>query len=513
MHKWGSTYRVRSFEQNGIRAGFEQLPRWQNGHILAGIYKKSDGIQCVIDENSDLIDGQNIFNDGWIPPFVIDNQCGHVVKSTFQLGAFPWAVLGFSINFELAVLDLNDLLLMYYYEPPVTWINGIPYPPDSDPQDRFTKAAFDQFLKGRYSNTYYDFAKVEDVSGYSTIALENNYRGGLPHENLGTSFATQNGHNGFYNCSIVGKKDTHPVLDRNIRVACMDWSYDKKNLFLGMTENSGYSSEIGQPSEGFKDGYGRFVAFELYKPSEDPRSADLTIPDDYVDINIAVFANDYVKLSGMSEIALRNGPKQILNQFPTDKVIHTHINQKQLVVYYLHENRIYLATYSLPYDYKNSPIADYDCCPVGGVGTHPEPISLTIENNNPAYGCGNDIMPTISWDVTISEYINVEGRSITDKDYNWIVKMVDSDNSDSIHLYVDGIPGNVTTLSANNLFDYNVRVNDFGVQGYTGPFPPAGTTHTYRIYIEPVSVYGVGTYPDFDLWGDAVLATNATCNP
>ena len=133
------------------------------------------------------------------------------------------------------------------------------------------------------------------------------------------------------------------------------------------------------------------------------------------------------------------------------------------------------------------------------------PTALSIQNNDPSYGCGSNTMPTISWSA------NVTGN-VTDQDYEWTITITDIDNFNSLHLRVDNIPGNVTSVSASNLYGGFVSFNDYGVQGYTGPFPPAGTTHRYAISVIAVPSAGWGVHPDLQTFTDTRTLNNATCS-
>ena len=88
---------------------------------------------------------------------------------------------------------------------------------------------------------------------------------------------------------------------------------------------------------------------------------------------------------------------------------------------------------------------------------------------------GQNISPELEWSA-------VEGAT------SYAIEMIDLDYSDAIHWRIINIPASSTSLPQGVIPTYEEMEsleNDYGVRGYTGPFPP--TTHNYKI-----TVYAVG---------------------
>ena len=120
---------------------------------------------------------------------------------------------------------------------------------------------------------------------------------------------------------------------------------------------------------------------------------------------------------------------------------------------------------------------------------------------DPRYTCkGANVSPALSWSAAPQGT-----REIA-------VTLVDQDASFN-HWTMAGIKPTVTSLAENTLPEGAVvALNGSGAARYTGPCPPAGTTHTYRVtvhYLDSALLLSSGGSPD-DMRlaiDDATLAT------
>jgi Raf kinase inhibitor-like YbhB/YbcL family protein len=91
---------------------------------------------------------------------------------------------------------------------------------------------------------------------------------------------------------------------------------------------------------------------------------------------------------------------------------------------------------------------------------------------DPRYTCkGDDLAPALSWTAAPAGTQEI-AVTLIDQDFNFD------------HWTMAGVAPNVTSLAENTPPEGAVAaLNGSGAAGYTGPCPPAGVTHTYRITI------------------------------
>lgn len=89
------------------------------------------------------------------------------------------------------------------------------------------------------------------------------------------------------------------------------------------------------------------------------------------------------------------------------------------------------------------------------------------------YTCdGDDLSPALSWTAAPAGTVEVA------------VTLTDLDNPDFLHWAVAGLEPAVTTLGEGSLPEFAITsINSGGVDGYSGPCPPDGETHTYRFTV------------------------------
>ena len=85
---------------------------------------------------------------------------------------------------------------------------------------------------------------------------------------------------------------------------------------------------------------------------------------------------------------------------------------------------------------------------------------------------GEDELPTLSW------------SGFPEGPAEFAVMMTDPDAGDLLHWAVWGIPGDVTSIGPGALPESARQAeNDLGVEGWSGPCPPAGQTHRSVIQV------------------------------
>jgi Raf kinase inhibitor-like YbhB/YbcL family protein len=89
------------------------------------------------------------------------------------------------------------------------------------------------------------------------------------------------------------------------------------------------------------------------------------------------------------------------------------------------------------------------------------------------YTCdGDDVSPALSWSAAPAGTVEVA------------ITLTDLDNPDFLHWAVAGIEPTVTSLGEGALPSFAITsLNSGGVDGYSGPCPPAGETHTYQFTV------------------------------
>lgn len=201
---------------------------------------------------------------------------------------------------------------------------------------------------------------------------------GGSYEKLGTSVACAHYPNirlaGEFviNASVFfGKDVNHPILDSKTRIAKRYIDHEYDNIDTGLNT----ILPTAQQSEGNDDGFGKIIAHVASTYNWDGSEGGLT--GAHYD-NFAIFGNNYIKLSGNSS-SLRNnsdfcdsskvegsliGLAQVLNDFPTGKVIDARFYFGKLIIYYVNENAYdyKMAIYNLPFN-KMLFDFDYTCYP------------------------------------------------------------------------------------------------------------------------------------------------------
>ena len=89
------------------------------------------------------------------------------------------------------------------------------------------------------------------------------------------------------------------------------------------------------------------------------------------------------------------------------------------------------------------------------------------------YTCdGDDVSPALSWTAAPAGTVEVA------------ITLADLDNPDFLHWAVAGIEPTVTSLGEGAVPEFAITsVNSGVVEGYSGPCPPAGETHTYQFTV------------------------------
>jgi Raf kinase inhibitor-like YbhB/YbcL family protein len=89
------------------------------------------------------------------------------------------------------------------------------------------------------------------------------------------------------------------------------------------------------------------------------------------------------------------------------------------------------------------------------------------------YTCdGDDLSPALSWTAAPAGTVEVA------------VTLTDLDNPEFLHWAIAGLEPTVTTLGEGNAPEFAITsFNSGGVEGYSGPCPPAGETHTYQFTV------------------------------
>lgn len=108
-------------------------------------------------------------------------------------------------------------------------------------------------------------------------------------------------------------------------------------------------------------------------------------------------------------------------------------------------------------------------------------------------GDGSDISFPLAW----------SGKPAGTQSYALL--MIDVDASDFIHWMVGSMAPSLVMLPENVTFSLGEKVymNDFGEQGYGGPYPPTGEVHTYEIILYALNVADTP-------WADGSTVSNAS---
>ena len=115
-------------------------------------------------------------------------------------------------------------------------------------------------------------------------------------------------------------------------------------------------------------------------------------------------------------------------------------------------------------------------------------FNLTVTNNHPAYGCGSNVTPTVTWKADYTGLCN-------DSNTTFDIRMEDLGSSAGgnglYHWNIEGVQGNARVVTNGLLQGATVRASQWpslqNNDGYVGPFPPNNNKHFYKITVTPKS--------------------------
>lgn len=115
-------------------------------------------------------------------------------------------------------------------------------------------------------------------------------------------------------------------------------------------------------------------------------------------------------------------------------------------------------------------------------------VTLTQANNHPLGGCGSNITPVVTWDVDYSGSCN-DDNTVFD------LIMQDLDAGSSVHWFIGPMysssssPTRRVPDAAGGIYRASIKNTSYtdlqNAQGYVGPWPGVGSSHRYRIRIDP----------------------------